>query len=112
MDTNYAGPGYYQLMWSDGGDGGFPQWAGDAAEYGEILECASRWETETHLAYAELVGRDVFQMHELEAFLGEPDDFDVDEIIDEATFIDYRTGDRIWLIDINLNEICKKNIKE
>lgn len=107
----YEGPGFYQVMWSDGGECGYPQWIENQTEYDEMLECAGRYETETHLAYAELVGRDVFQEYELEAFLDSPADYDMEGIIEDATFIDYATGDRIWRVDIDLNGICEENIR-
>lgn len=61
----------------------------------------------------------VFQMHELEAFLGEYiDDFDIDAIIDEATETSNKDGNRYWKVDAGeLAEIaakhdisCSKNI--
>lgn len=52
----------------------------------------------------------LFQQYELDAFLGEhKDSFDIEAIIDEATEIDYRTGDRYWAEGIDLAEICAKH---
>ena len=40
---------------------------------------------------------DIFQMHELDALLGDfKDDFDVDGIIQEATEVDPSDGNRYW----------------
>ena len=56
--------------------------------------------------------KNTFQEHELDAFLGEPEDFDVEAIIDEATEIDYKTGNRVWAVDTDeLNEIAERNRK-
>lgn len=107
----YAGPGFYEIRWSDGGEANGAEWVEDADGYAAMLTNAHRAESEFHLPYAEYLGRDVFQMHELEAFLGEPEDFDVEAIVEEATFIDYATGDRIWRADIDLNEICERNAR-
>ena len=52
----------------------------------------------------------VFQEYELDAFLGDyRDDFDVDAIVDDATAVDYGTGDRVWREDADLNAICEKH---
>lgn len=54
--------------------------------------------------------RRLFEMHELEAFLGDfVGDFDVEAIVDEATVVDYRTGNRYWRDGIDLNEICARH---
>lgn len=51
--------------------------------------------------------RNLYQENELEAYLGENiNDFDVEAIVDEATEIDYKTGDRYWKDDIDLAAIC------
>lgn len=52
----------------------------------------------------------LFQMYELEAYLGDyVEDFDVDAIIDEATEIDYSDGNRYWIEGIDLNEIAMRH---
>lgn len=54
--------------------------------------------------------RKPFEMYGLEAYLGDyVDDFDVEAIVDEATEIDYRTGNRYWRDDIDLAAICAKH---
>lgn len=52
-----------------------------------------------------------FEMYELEAFIGSEnlDDFDIDAIVDEATEVDYRTGNRVWKEGIDLSDICQRN---
>ena len=56
--------------------------------------------------------RKIYQDYELDAYLGEhAEDFDREAIIDEATEIDYRTGNRYWKEDIDLNEICQRHKK-
>lgn len=50
-----------------------------------------------------MTDRKQFEMYELEAFIGEfINDYDVEAIIDEATEIDYRTGNRYWKDGIDL----------
>lgn len=52
----------------------------------------------------------IYQDYELEAFLGEHiEDFDVEAIIDEATYVDYSDGNRYWKDGIDLAEICAKH---
>ena len=54
--------------------------------------------------------RELFQMCQLEAYLGEyADDFDIDAIVEDATVVDYRTGNRYWRDDIDLNEIAQRH---
>lgn len=48
----------------------------------------------------------IFEPYMLDVYLGTPDDFDVDAIIEEATEINYEDGKRYWKCDIDLNEIC------
>ena len=56
------------------------------------------------------MSKNLFQEHELEAYLGEHiGDFDVEAIVDEATEIDYKTGNRYWKDGIDLAEICAKH---
>lgn len=43
------------------------------------------------------IGPATYQRHELEAYLGEPDDYDADAIEAEATAYDPVTGRRIWV---------------
>lgn len=44
--------------------------------------------------------KEIFQMYELEAFLGESiDDFDIDAIIDETTETSSKDGNRYWKVD-------------
>ena len=52
--------------------------------------------------------KNIYQRHELEAYIGSENlgDFDIDAIEAEATEIDYRTGNRIWKEDVDLAEIC------
>jgi excisionase family DNA binding protein len=57
--------------------------------------------------------RKPFERYELDAYLGDfADDFDVDAILDEATEIDPRAGNRYWIDGIDLAEICAKHEKE
>ena len=50
----------------------------------------------------------LFEMYELEAFLGEfVSDFDVDAIIDDATYIE--DGNRFWIEGIDLDAICERH---
>lgn len=54
--------------------------------------------------------RKPFEQYELDAYLGDfADDFDIDAIIDEATEVDYRTGNRYWRDGIDLAEICARH---
>lgn len=54
--------------------------------------------------------RKPFEKYELDAYLGDfADDFDVDAILDEATTIDSRTGNRYWKEGIDLAEICRRH---
>ena len=59
--------------------------------------------------------RKLYQEHELEAYLGEHmEDFDVEAIVDEATEIDPRTGNRYWkdgIDDVDIAEICERHDK-
>lgn len=56
------------------------------------------------------MSKNLFQEHELTAYLGDSiEGFDVEAIIDEATEIDYRDGNRYWKDDIDLAEICAKH---
>ena len=51
-----------------------------------------------------------FEMYELEAYLGDfAGDFDVDAIVDEATYVDPRTGNRYWREGVDLNEVCARH---
>ena len=53
-----------------------------------------------------------FDYYELEAYLGEfACDYDIDAIIDDATVIDYETGNRFWKDDIDLASICEAHYK-
>lgn len=53
-----------------------------------------------------------FDYYELEAYLGEwTYQYDMDAIIDDATVVDYETGDRFWKDDIDLWEICEAHYK-
>ena len=50
--------------------------------------------------------KNLVQMYELEAFLGEYiDDYDVDAIVEAATEIG-EDGNRYWIEDVDLSEIC------
>ena len=53
----------------------------------------------------------IFQMYELEAFLGEYiDDYDIDAIIDEATETSYKDGNRYWKVDADeLSKIAARH---
>lgn len=54
----------------------------------------------------------LFQEYELDAYLGDfEDDYDKEAIIDEATVIDYRTGNRYWREDVDLAEVCQRHDK-
>lgn len=54
--------------------------------------------------------RKPFEQYELDAYLGDfADDFDVDAILDEATEVDPRTGNRYWKESIDLAEICRRH---
>ena len=54
--------------------------------------------------------RKPFEMYELEAYLGDfAGDFDVDAIVDEATYVDPRTGNRYWREGVDLNEVCARH---
>lgn len=53
----------------------------------------------------------LFEAYELDAFLGEfISEFDVDAIIDDATYI--KGGKRYWKNGIDINDICKKHERE
>lgn len=52
----------------------------------------------------------IFQQYELDAYLGDfAGDFDVEAILDEATFVDPKTGNRFWREGIDLAEICQRH---
>lgn len=70
---------------------------------GDVLEFES-------FGYDDYMFGDIFQEHELEAFLGEPDDFDIEGIVSEATGVDGK-GNRRWLNRIDLNDIAERNRK-
>lgn len=51
-----------------------------------------------------------FQDYELLAFIeGKEEDYDVEQIVEECTYIDYKTGIRYWDESADLNAICQKN---
>lgn len=51
-----------------------------------------------------------FQDYELSAFIeGKEEDYDVEQIVEECTYIDYKTGIRYWDETADLNAICQKN---
>ena len=59
-----------------------------------------------------MMKQNLFEQYELDAYLGEfAEDLDIEAIIDEATEIDYRTGNRYWKDGIDLAEICERNEK-
>jgi len=50
-----------------------------------------------------------YERHELEAYLGEPQDYDVDAIEAEATAYDPETGRTVWTVDSDqLAAICER----
>lgn len=55
----------------------------------------------------------LYERYELEAYIGSENlkDFDIDAIEDEATEIDYGTGNRVWRDGIDLNAICAAHEK-
>ena len=54
--------------------------------------------------------RKPFERHELDSYLGDfAEDFDVDAILEEATVVDPRTGNRYWREGIDLAEICQRH---
>ena len=56
------------------------------------------------------MSKNLFQECELTAYLGDfIEDFDVEAIVDEATEIGYKTGNRYWKDGIDLAEICAKH---
>lgn len=72
----------------------------------------TKYESMEYLEFDELEPerRELFQYCGLESFLGEYiDDFDVAAIIEEATEIDPRTGNRYWLDDIDLAAIAARH---
>ena len=55
-------------------------------------------------------GREIFEECNFIAYFGGyEDDFDLDAIRDEATEIDYRTGNRYWKDDIDFEEIVARH---
>lgn len=57
-----------------------------------------------------MAASNLFQQYELDAFLGDfADEFDVDGIIDEATEIDCKSGNRYWREGIDLSEIAQRH---
>ena len=58
--------------------------------------------------------RNIYQKHELEAFIGKENlgDFDIEAIEAEATEIDYSTGNRVWKEGVDLAEVCAKHDME
>lgn len=54
--------------------------------------------------------REPFQMYELEAYLGDfVESYDIGAIIGEATEIDCCSGNRYWVDDIDLADICSRH---
>lgn len=53
--------------------------------------------------------REPYQRYELEVFLGEPDDYDVDAIEAEATAYDPKTGRTVWAQGIDLAAIAERH---
>lgn len=58
-------------------------------------------------------GGSLFQQYELDDLLGEfADDYDVDGIVEDATEMDYKTGNRYWVVnDDELNAIIEAHEK-
>lgn len=55
-------------------------------------------------------GKEIFERYALEAFLGESiADFDIDAIIEEATEINPKDGNRYWRDGIDLAEIVARH---
>lgn len=51
----------------------------------------------------------IFQQYELDAYLGDfAGDFDVEAIVDVATYVDPKTGNRFWKDGIDLAAICER----
>lgn len=92
----WTGPDCYRIAYSDGPAYGEARYYETAEDLARDLASAYQSATETHLPYAERHERPTYQPYELEAFLGEPDAYDVDAIEAEATAYDPRTGARVW----------------
>lgn len=79
-------PGYYTIFadgieWTNNG----PTWYETASDLAQDLATAINRASMPESVSAELVSVQEYQRHELKAYLGEPDDYDVDAIEDEAT---------------------------
>jgi len=61
------------------------------------------------MKYLEMEPAPTYERHELEAYLGEPQDYDVDAIEAEATAYDPETGRTVWTVDSDqLAAICER----
>lgn len=55
-------------------------------------------------------GKSLFEQYELDAFLGDhAGDYDVDAIVEEATYVDYSDGNRYWAEGIDLADVCARH---
>lgn len=84
----------------------------DRAMVRDMLEAiAERW-TQDHEQYAAefAAPAPTYQRHELEAYLGEPDAYDVEAIEAEATAYDPKSGARVWVaFGEDLAAICERH---
>lgn len=103
----WSGEGLYRIAWSDGGQKSDPHHYESAEELAADLTSAYQHATETHQPYAERL--EYYERYELEAYLGEPSDFDVEAIEAEATDTDEH-GNRYWTADAEeLAAIAQRN---
>lgn len=103
----WSGEGLYRIAWSDGGQKSDPHHYETAEELAADLTSAYQHATETHQPYAERL--EYYERAELLAYLGEPSDFDVDAIEQEATDTDEH-GSRYWTADAEeLAAIAQRN---
>lgn len=91
--AEWSGEGLYRIAWSDGGQKSDPHHYETAEELAADLTSAYQHATDTHQPYAERL--EYYERYELETYLGEPSDFDVEAIEAEATDTDEH-GARYW----------------
>lgn len=105
--AEWSGEGLYRIAWSDGGQKSDPHHYETAEELAADLTSAYQHATETHQPYAERI--EYYERAELLAYLGEPSDFDLEAIEQEATDTD-ENGARYWTADAeDLAAIAQRN---
>lgn len=105
----WDGPDYYRIVYSDGPAYGEMRYYETSKDLARDLVSAYQSATETHLPYAERYERPTYQRYELEAYLGDPDAYDVEAIEFEATAYT-ADGALVWAaFGSDLAAICERH---